>query len=218
MPETKFITVNMDWWPPVLEVQINWLGLVASIAFLVLLIMLVKWLMKKNHYRLNSMELSLPMGLNISIERNEATLYIANRIYVELMTRKAALVFDPDHDHLIEVYDSLYVLFKTIREELKSIPGGYLKDYPTSQELLSLGITILNMGLRPHLTQYQVRYRTWYATEQPKQSELPPQLLQKKYPNYDALVEDLQTVNAQISAWTDELGKLLGVNYGKRNK
>jgi hypothetical protein len=218
MPETKFITVNMDWWPPVLEIQVNWLGLVVSIVFFILLIMLIKWLMKKNHYRLNSMELSLPMGMSISIERNEATLYIANRIYVELMTRKAALVFDPDHDHLIEVYDSLYVLFKTIREELKNIPGGYLKGYPTSQELLSLGITILNMGLRPHLTQYQARYRTWYAIEQPKYPELSPQLLQKKYPNYEALVEDLQIVNVQISAWAKELGKLLSVNYEHNNK
>ncbi|MFK7799871.1 MAG: hypothetical protein AB8E82_20625 [Aureispira sp.] len=171
--------------------------------------------MKKNHYRLNSMELSLPMGLSISVERNEGTLYIANRIYVELMTRKAALVFDPEHDNLIEVYNSLYVLFKTIREELKSIPGGYLKGYPTSQELLNLGITILNMGLRPHLTQYQARYRTWHAIEQPKYLELSPQLLQKKYPDYKALVEDLQAVNTQINSWTEELGKVLDITTQK---
>lgn len=209
MSQNKFITFEIDWWPPLLELQVHWLGLLLTIACFFLVVLIIKWLMKKNHFRLNNIELSLPMGLRISVERNEGTLYIANRIYVELVTRKAALVFDAEHDNILEVYNSLYVLFKTIREELKNIPGGYLQDYPSSQQLLDLGIMILNNGLRPHLTQHQARYRTWYTTEQANYPNMSPQLLQQKYPDYTALVEDLQVVNVQINSWAEELRKLL---------
>ena len=210
MPDlNKMLDVTLGWSPPQMNILINWLGLVVIFVVLCIGIPFIKWLMRKYHFRFNSIELSLPMGLNVAIERNEATMYIANRIHLELVTRKAALLFDPDNDNLLEVYNSLYVLFKTIREELKSIPGGYLKDYPSSHQLLELGIAILNNGLRPHLTQHQARYRAWHTNEQPNYPALSPQQLQKQYPDYQALIEDLQAVNRQISSWAVELERLL---------
>lgn len=213
MPDfNELLHFTIDWLPPQMTFTINWVGIALLLIGALITINLIRWLMKRNHFRLNQVQLSLPMGVNVGIQRNEATLYIANRIHVELVTRKAALVFDPEHDNILEVYNSLYVLFKNIREELKNIPGGYLKDYPSSQELLDLGITILNNGLRPHLTQHQARYRAWYNRQHQLNPDLSPQQLQVKYPDYQLLIEDLQAVNRQVITWATQLKKLLKNN------
>lgn len=213
MPDfNKLLHFTIDWLPPQMTFTINWVGISLLLIGGLILIKLIRWLMKRNHFRLNQVQLSLPMGISVGIQRNEATLYIANRIHVELVTRKAALIFDPEHDNLLEVYNSLYALFKNIREELKNIPGGYLKDYPSSQELLDLGIAILNNGLRPHLTQHQARYRAWYNRQHQLNPDLPPQQIQVKYPDYQLLIEDLQAVNRQVITWATQLKKLLKNN------
>ena len=61
--------------------------------------------------------------MTFKVKRNTENLFIANRIYLELVTRKAALPFDEDNDVIVEVYDSWYTLFSTIREEIKNVPG-----------------------------------------------------------------------------------------------
>ncbi len=200
-------TIETD--PTRMVLTINWLIMVIVLLVFSLLWWLIKKKMQQKHFRFRSVQLILPMGISVGIERNEATLHIANRIYTELVTRKAALLFDPANDHVLQVYDSLYVLFQTIRKELKEIPGGYLRDYPDSQKLLELGISILNDGLRPHLTQHQARFRSWYNHAILEQPQLAPQALQQQYPNYEALVKDLQTANQQINEWANQLKKLL---------
>lgn len=210
MPDfNKLLEINLSWLPPELNFTMNWIGILLLLTIGFILLKLTQWVMRKNSFRVNKVQLSLPFGISVGIQRNEATLYIANRIYTELITRKAALIFDPEHDNLLEIYNSLYVLFQTIREELKNIPGGYLKDYPSSHQLLELGIMILNNGLRPHLTQHQARYRTWYTNQQVLYPELSPQVLQQQYPDYKELVEDLQAVNRQVITWADELKRLI---------
>jgi hypothetical protein len=65
---------------------------------------------------------------NQKIKRSYQNLYVAHRIYIELVTRKAAIPIDVDKDVLVEVYNSWYSMFKTIREEIKNLPGDYLVD------------------------------------------------------------------------------------------
>ncbi len=55
--------------------------------------------------------------LTYEIERNSLNLEVAHTIYIELITRKAALPYDEEHDIIVEIYDSWCQLFKTTREK-----------------------------------------------------------------------------------------------------
>ena len=161
------------------------------------------------------------MGLEISgspkatfkIKRDYSNLYIANRIYIELITRKVALPFEEDKDVIIEIYDSWYQLFGLIRAEIKTIPGHYLLSKHSGSVLINLTTKILNKGLRPHLTSHQAAFRKWYAVEikRTASKELSPQEIQAKYPNYSELVKDLKKANQTLINYTKMLEDFLDV-------
>ena len=113
---------------------------------------------------------------------------------MELSTRKIGLRFDKENDVIKEVYDSWYTFFETARELLKDIPGNRIL---YSGDLIELTEKVLNIGLRPHLTKWQAKYRRWYEEELKRDSGT-PQDIQKKYPEYNALVEDLLETNEKM--------------------
>jgi hypothetical protein len=123
----------------------------------------------------------------------------ASKIYIELITRKGAIPIDIEHDVIEEIYDSWFKLFCIIREEIKLLPSIYLtqKDKPLP---ISLSIEILNEILRPHLTQHQAKYRHWLGKEKsyPKNRNLTPQELQKKYASYSLIIESIKSINQKL--------------------
>ena len=85
----------------------------------------------------------------------------ANNIYIELITRKAAIPLEEDKDVIEEVYNSWYALFKVIREEIKKLPFDIIKNISNSESPVGISIKILNDILRPHLTEHQASFRSW---------------------------------------------------------
>ena len=163
---------------------------------------------------MNTKEISLTLNLPVvkgeyKIQPNYKNLEIAHRIYVELITRKAAVPFVEEHDVIAEVYDSWYYLFGIIRKEIKEISGETLYHEGESDELVRMASDILNEGLRPHLTKYQARFRKWYKEEWENSNGKSPQEIQKGYPDYDALVKDLKTVNGYLIDYKDQLKKFI---------
>jgi hypothetical protein len=67
----------------------------------------------------------------------------------------------------------------------------------------------LNSGLRPHLTRWQARFRTWSDANKDKLMQMTPQELQKEYPGYNDLIEDLMKVNTQLIQYSEELKKII---------
>ena len=145
------------------------------------------------------------------VERNYENLFIANRIYIELTTRKAAIPIDENTDNIEEIYDSWYHLFGIIRDEIKTVPGKYLKDHDPTKALIGLTRNILNDGLRPHLTEHQAKFRQWLkvAKEESINKNLSPQELQKKYPDFTNLVISMKAVNLILANYAHELDKLI---------
>lgn len=140
-------------------------------------------------------EVNLGIGKSsVKLSYNKKDQEIAYKIWVELSTRKIGLRFDKENDVIKEVYDSWYKFFEIVRELLKDIPGTRI---PYSGDLIELTEKILNTGLRPHLTKWQAKYRKWYD-EELKNETGTPQDIQKKYPEYDALVDDLLKTNEKI--------------------
>ena len=144
---------------------------------------------------------------NQKIRRNYQNLYIANRIYIELITRKAAIPIDKEKDVIVEIYSSWYSLFKIIREEIKNLPGEYLINNENSKTLIDLTIEILNNGLRPHLTQYQAEFKKWYDHEinEALNNKKSPQKIQKDYEKYSTLIDSMLEVNMTLKQYSDQL-------------
>ena len=151
--------------------------------------------------------------ISFDVERNYKNLEIAHRIYIELVTRKAAIPIDQDKDIIVEVYNSWYILFKTTRDEIKAITGELL-EHPKSESLISMATNVLNKGLRPHLTTYQGRFRRWYDTELRKETNLDssPQEIQRKFSDYDELVASMKEVNDLLAEYANQLKCFI---YGK---
>ncbi|MFA0079332.1 hypothetical protein AB4427_14495 [Vibrio artabrorum] len=152
-------------------------------------------------------------GTEVKIKANTEDKKIAHRIWTELITRKAAIPFQRDKDVIVEVYDSWHTLFQCVREQISAIPVEKLRgrEKVDIEQLIDISTKVLNDGLRPHLTEWQAKYRTWYSHAQNEEqySELTPQELQRKYPLYDELVSDIESVNSKLSVFAHELKKIV---------
>ncbi len=210
--QTELFRIYTDWGKWLIIIEAHVYLILAILAIIVGSILL--WLIVfKKHISIREMtiEISGQPKATFKVQRNEDNLYVANRIYVELTTRKAAIPFDEDCDVISEVYDSLYALFGIIRDEIKAVPGQYLRDHDPTTALIGLTTQILNEGLRPHLTTYHAKFRKWYNAEQEKgeSSNLSPQQIQKKYPEYKELVNSLKHVNVLLAKYAEDLHKLI---------
>jgi hypothetical protein len=136
----------------------------------------------------------------VKIAPNYEARQIAYQVWVELSTRKIGLPFEPDNDSIIEVYDSWRNAFNEIRSLLKTIPIHRLDRSKETRKLVELMIEVLNRGLRPHLTRWQARFRTWYqqAAASSESKGIPPQLVQTHFPEYEDLKRDLQRVQSEM--------------------
>src|SRR5258708_4139756 len=125
-----------------------------------------------------------------------------------MATRKAGLAFDEKNGVMTEVYDSWHELFGRLRELVKEIPAQKLRSSKDTRELVRLLVEALNNGLRPHLTRWQARFRRWYSDQLDTQKEATPRDIQRQYPQYSQLVEELKTVNLQIVEYAQVLKRI----------
>lgn len=209
---------NLDEWTFSLILNI-WLLLI-GIAFYILIRYLVRRFKKNGKVRqeIIPIKLKYKMGgseIEYSINRNFQNIEIAHRIYVELITRKAAIPID-DNDVIIEVYNSWYTLFQTTREELKKLSGEMLLDNQVSKDLIKLLSDILNIGLRPHLTEHQAKFRKWYnkAINLDENKDKTPQQIQSEYGDYNNLFESMKAVNQLLIEYSKKLEEIIN---GKKN-
>jgi len=134
---------------------------------------------------------------------------IAYRMWVELSTRKIGLKINLEQDVISEVYDSWYRFFAIAREILKEIPAAKLKDKST-REIVRLSVELLNCGLRPHLTRWQAKFRSWQRRkeESGEFSDMTPQEMQRQFPDYDKLADELLAVNERLIVYRDKMYEL----------
>lgn len=174
--------------------RLNWFAIVVFFVLVFIGIWIFKkWISKKS---ITIDEINLGIGdSSIKLIYNKKDQEIAYKLWIELSTRKIGLLFDKEHDVITEVYNSWYEFFKVARELLKDIPVSRLF---YSNDLIELTEKVLNKGLRPHLTTWQAKYRKWYEKESVINNEYTPQELQRRYPHYDELVDDLIETNKRM--------------------
>lgn len=158
-------------------------------------------------FQIDSAELGYG-NLKLSFKPNDMDRQIAYSIWVELSTRKIGLPIDLDHDVIAEVYDSWYNFFSVTRELIKDIPVSKVRQDSTGK-IVSLSIEVLNVGVRPHLTQWQARFRHWYEHHMDDTKGASPQDVQKNFPNYDELCTDLLNVNKRLIRYREKMYELV---------
>lgn len=159
-------------------------------------------------------EAEIGIGTNkLKLKANIDDLQIGFKFWTELTTRKIGLPFDEEHDVIVEVYNSWYEFFRIARELIKAIPVSKIRDNEATKELVLISVHILNQKLRPHLTRWQARYRRWWeaALTDPANKDVPPQELQRTYPHYTELVEEMKAVSGQLVRYTEFLRKFVGI-------
>jgi DNA-directed RNA polymerase specialized sigma54-like protein len=146
----------------------------------------------------------------VTIRPNNDVVQIAHQVWTELVTRKAGLEFDAEHDLIVEVYDSWYQLFGRIRESLRIVPAHRLRSDEHTRVLIDVLIKALNNGLRPHLTRWQARFRAWYGLQlkEEKNRDRAPQEIQQEFKDYKALIEDLRQANRELVQLAKALQKI----------
>lgn len=199
-------------------VESNWYFLILFFLIIVLLYGIKNFLFNK-YANIKPVELTLGFGnssIKYNIERNYQNLEIAHRLYIELITRKAAIPIDDENDVFKEIYDSWYSLFQITRNEIKKLSGESLQNYGAAEELIKMATDILNKGLRPHLTQYQAKFRKWYdeELEYPNSKGKSPQEIQRNYPDYGELIESMIEVNKLLIEYSKQLNNFV---IGKNN-
>lgn len=190
------------------------LGPTLPIFIAVILIVIFILKRKLNNWDVEESNIKLGGLGDIKIKPDYNNIQIAHKAWAELSTRKAGLPFDEKDDVILEVYDSWYKLFGEMRDLIKQVPSEKIRKNKDTQELIRLLIDSLNMGLRPHLTKWQARFRSWYFRERDKHPDMCPQELQRLFPKYKELISELKEVNKQMVEYTEFIKKIAHGNQG----
>ena len=159
------------------------------------------------NYEIVEAELNIANIGKVKLHLNDEVVRIAYQAWVELSTRKIGLAFDENHDLITEVYSSWYEAFGRLRDLAKTIPSRHIRTSEDTRNLVDLMIRVLNDGLRPHLTTWQAKFRRWYVaeTEKGENAHRSPQEIQRRFPEYSTLVDDLIRVQSQIVQYREFL-------------
>jgi hypothetical protein len=176
-----------------------------GVAVGILIAVVLSVLFWRRRYRAAQVTLSIPFGLgNITYNAADQDRELAWKMYVQLKTRKAALPFDDEHDTISDVLDSLYEIFSVARDLLSDARPHHGQAHRSIADFI---LRVLNDGIRPNLTRWNSRYRKWWepalAAESNKGKS--PQELQRDFPQYEALVRDIKTMNSELSKYAEDL-------------
>jgi len=201
------LRLSFDVQKNMLSFNVSLLGVGGAFFVFCLIGILIRYGLRR--YKVVKLDISLGNIGKVELKPNTEDLQIAHRIWTELITRKAAIPFDPDDDVIVEVYDSWYALFSKVRELIGNLPAELVRRETSTREIVRISTATLNDGLRPHLTKWQARFKTWYKANSKQLREKSPQQLQREFPEYDELTADMLKINNQLIEYANELKKLM---------
>jgi hypothetical protein len=183
-----------------------------SLIALVLVLLIVKAASRFGSFRTFEID-EAEFGIGnqkLRLKPNITDKQIAYKIWVELSTRKIGIPIDLENDVIYEIYTSWYNFFSVTRDLIKDVPVSRFQRKDT-EKIIRISIDVLNIGLRPHLTKWQARYRKWYENQLKKEenSDLSPQEIQKRYPHLMELEKDLLEVNSRLIGYREKMYELI---------
>ncbi len=179
---------------------------IGIVALVFILYLLYRRFLRKEKSSWSAVEAEISLGGlgKVKLKPSYDDIQVAHKAWVELATRKAGLPFEEEHDVIVEVYNSWYELFREMRNLAKQIPAEKVRESTNTRNLVRLLIDALTLGLRPHLTRWQAKFRRWYdeASTRDENRAKTPQEIQREYPEYGELVADLKSVSKDLVEYT----------------
>jgi len=194
------------------SISVHWL-IVAISILVTAAYLIIKWKYFKNSYsefEINEAEIGIG-NHKVKIKPNDQDFQIAYKLWVELCTRKIGLPIDKDNDVIADLYKSWYEFFRISRELIKEIPVRKVRDNASTREIVDISFKILNEALRPHLTKWQARFYQWHEAQEQSSQNSSPQELQRLFPDYTDLENDMLRVNKILISYKDLLERLINV-------
>ncbi len=149
---------------------------------------------------------SLPFGIgSVEWEVDQTQSRAAWSLYIELVTRIAVEPLKADEGLVREALNSLYSLFGTTREILKTAGPD------VGIALNSVGgiaIAVLNRGLRPFLAKWHPLLQTYEARRPP---HLSPKEHEQHWSEEGKLRNELEQLRQDLNQYANALAKIAGV-------
>ena len=155
---------------------------------------------------LKEVSISLPFGIGSakwepdSTERNAAW-----SLYVELVTRIAVQSLGSEQGLLREALNSLYSLFGTTRDVLKSAGP---KVGASRHSVGGIAIAVLNNGLRPFMSQWHPMLEEW---EVQRPGNVSKKVHEKNWPEASKMRQELAELRIDLEQYAIALAKITGV-------
>jgi len=147
-------------------------------------------------------KLTIPEFSEMTIKVNNEYRLVAWKLFVESITRIATQPLDSESGHLREALNSLYSLFSTSRELLKSMKPTPATD-GTTVELFAIGM--LNDVIRPFLAKWH-RLLTEFEKKYPDKRESDWKLNKQ-------FRQELEDLRIKLLRYTRGFGEIAGVQH-----
>ena len=200
----------------ILTITFNNQGLIIQISYGVVILLLFGiffiYLFSKKYrrrYKFEETEIGWG-GFKFKIRPTFEDLQVAYKLWVEISTRKLGNKIDREYDLIKKVHESYYEFFKIARSILKEIPVEKITNKET-QKIINLILEILNQEIRPYLTKWHAELEKWYRDNSENYKNLTPVEFERKFPKYNALMEELSKLNQKIIELNNSLKILIGI-------
>ena len=212
---TALLSLSWDSIAWTINLSVSFWLIVAAVILLVLLILWRLWAggFTFRSFEIDQAEIGVGKG-KLRFKPNLTDRQVAYAIWVELSTRKIGLPIDFEDDVIAEIYDSWHSFFAVTRDLIKTVPVTRVKRAST-QAIIKLSVEVLNEGLRPHLTKWQARFRSWYERQIKRYDDTAdetgpdPQQIQARFPQYDELKTDMERVNKALIRYRKKMHELV---------
>ena len=160
---------------------------------------------KKNPAKLKKVTIKIPWVGELEFEDDPTQRMAAWSLYVELVTRIAVEPLGADEGILREALNSLYSLFSTTREILKTAgPEVGCRENTVG----GIAIIILNKGIRPFLAYWHPRLQAWEAK---RDSSTSMQEHEQQWTEEIHLRKAFDDLRIKLTQYADALEKISGV-------
>jgi hypothetical protein len=152
--------------------------------------------------QLTEVKVMIPRVSEFHFAVNRDVRQVAWRLFVETSTRVSTQPLDDESGLLREAMTSLYSLYQTVREELRS--GQPTSPRAQGQNVEELAIAMLNRELRPFLSRWHLRLSAW-ERQHAGQDE-------SAWPENAACRRDLKQLQEQMRSYLHGYAKIAGVH------
>ena len=164
-------------------------------------------MVKFDSVNLTEVSVSLPWGIGSAKWQPDTTERAAAwQLYIELVTRVAVQPLDADAGLVREALNSLYSLFGSTREILRTAGPNV---GASKESVGGIAIAVLNHGLRPFLSRWHPILQEWEAQKPQGVSAVAHE---KGWELEPTLRQDLSQLRTGLEAYAHALAKIAGID------